>query len=232
MRRRWTVVACLWMAVVCLALPASAEEAKAARATDRGQWLIGGGLGAFWSNDDTGVPWPHLVEWSAHANPSATYFFRDRIGVGPTVGGWFGRERFGRSGYELHLREHQVSVGIQSVLELPLGAKVGLVALTEVSYVRAWRNWKLTDRTNVQGRGLQQQTVLANEASDFDAHLLRATLFLPLSFHASQAVVLGFGPALWYDHVLSREPERDWTSFGRELGGFYLGASSWIGVAF
>lgn len=224
-----TVLPLLWM------LDGSHAHAEdAPRVTDQGHIMIGGGLGGSWSNDQSRSPWPHFQQWSAHANPSLSYFLRDHVGLGVSLGGALGRDRFETLGYELRLREHQAFVGVHALFEWLFSERFGVWAIPQVAFVRVWRNWSLSEPNPVQaqGRNLQGQTIVALIGDDFDARVLRLSVVLPFVFHASPVVVLGFGPELTYDQLLSRDPDTDWSAFERDLSGLYLGASSWIGVAF
>lgn len=200
--------------------------------------MVGGGLGALWSHDDVAAPWPQATERQAYATPGVTYFVRDGIGVGLTLGGLFGGQQGRGSGASYDVREYETSVGLGGVFELPLGPRTGLLAIVRVSYVREWRRLKDFHNeagylnVNAQGRTLQTQTALANPGANvnYDAHVLRPSLFVPVVFHVSPSVALGFGPELWVDWLLAStwKGVADWGPSSR----YSLGASSWIGVSF
>lgn len=215
----------------CLASTAHAQREDGPRATDRHRTIVGGGLGGRWSNDDTSVPWPSFREWYAYATPQLTYFVRDGIGIGLSLGAMYGNEQVRSYWLDLELRDVQVYGGISTTLELPLGRRTSVLAIPSLSYVRTWRrvgSWIDKSPSTFPGRNIQNQTVLAQSRADFeyDTHALRGSLILLLVVHASDAVLVGFGPEVWIDRALG-----ELTEFRRETL-ISVGASTWLGLSF
>lgn len=194
--------------------------------------MLGGGLGALWSHDDTAGPWPHRWDLQAYVIPALTYFVRDGIGIGVLLGGLYGTQHV-EGGLTYDIREYEAWAGLVGIFELPLGPRTGLFTVVRLSYVGAWHRIKNSKsvylNTNAQGRNFQEGTPLADQKLDYDTYLLRPSLHLPLVIHASSPIALGFGPELWVDYLLSTNAGR---GIARPSVRYSVGASSWVGVSF
>ena len=208
-----------------------ADDEHDGRATDRGRKMIGGSLGAAWSNDSSDVPWPSFRTWDVYLAPDLTYFVRDGVGIGGYVGGSYGYEHSPSGAFEYAVRDVQTSFGLSALFELPLGTHTSLLAITRAGYGRRWV--RLVDSeyegdVNAPGRNIREnQTLLAfKEAIEYDTHTLRAALILPFAFHLSDAVLLGLGPDAWVEQLFGQSARNT----PRTL--FSVGVSSWLGYSF
>ncbi len=232
---------------------AHAQATSASKLTDRGRVMVDGGLGARWfhARQESNLRQP--APWQAHVQPGVTYFVADRVGIGLSVGGSFSQrdDRFGlRLGdsWTARVRTYELWAGPHAVLELPLLDKVSLLAVPGVYYMRHWR--RLTQRVS---HGSPHDPVAPGgpQASldflEYDAHFVRLALTLPLVFHVSSSIALGFGPALWWDRFLAQDPRgtRSFTlspwagpaGFQSEVDPYprsrlALGIYSWLGGSF
>ncbi len=198
----------------------------AGRATDQGRTMIGGGLGGYWSNDEAAADWPSFRQWFAYATPELTYFIHDGFGLGLSLGGMYGVNA-PRAG--LQVKETQYFTGILANWELRLGPRTGLMVIAKLGYVRSWQrvDWKGSAYdVSAPGQNIQSRTALAALNLEYDRHSVRGSLLLPLVFHASEAVVMGFGPELWSEQWLG---EDEGTKRNTVIS---IGVTSWLGFSF
>lgn len=222
-----------YFALIALALVTSTARAQAApeRATDQSRVMVGGALAGYWSNEADSSHRYRDADWAIEIAPSITYFVRPRVGVG--VYGGYGLKRYSRvpewggAAAQSELEQQQMSAGLQLAGELPLGTRVGLFAWGAFGYVRT--TTKETVRAIEGGLGprsdfAQQGVPFRTDHLESQRHGLRASLFLPLAFHASSSVVLGLGPVIRWIGYVGNDDER--------FQSWRIGASSWIGASF
>lgn len=236
----------LMVFLLCLVLlpnPARASEAERPRLSDRGRTILAGGVGGYWSNNST--PYDGRLrgaDWSVEVSPSFTYFIWQRIGLGAYAG--YAHQRFrvldkfphydlgpaleSRESSE-SLRLDRFSMGAQSLWELALAPRLGFFFWVTAGYAHE----RLRERSSGEFSSssavgaTSQQRLPFSGSTNCCQHALEATLFVPLTFHVSDSVAVGFGPRVHWRGYFGREDDES------EVGDFLrVGANSWIGASF
>lgn len=206
------------------ACPALAQDGHL---TDRGRTLIGGSIAASFSNDTKHPGLYRYATWAYWIRPSVICFVKNGVGLGAFVD-------YASARHDLDLevrREHAVAGGLQALWELRLADQLGLQLHGLFGYGRMWsRSTLLPDglSTNDNAPGATAQPRLPRRRRRWlDKHQIRGGLLVPLVFHLSPSVGVGFGPEVYVRATYAVEPifER------KHARRWEIGASSWIGVA-
>jgi hypothetical protein len=72
-----------------------------------------------------------------------------------------------------------------------------------VLYMRQW----LRAGPEERGALFQRQATLSAPVRTYELGYVRTALNVPLIFHVSKNVGLGFGPSLWFDFIVERHPD-------------------------
>lgn len=197
-----------------------ASEQAPKRLTDRGRLMVGGRISGGWSND-TREGWGAYNRWWVSLHPSATYFVRDRVGVGAWAGGGTGRGRL-RSVSE-------ASVGFQGLFDVRLGPRVSL-------FVQPFAGYQY-ELSSAVGQVLRTDALLAFDEIQIKRHYVRLGTDLPLVFHVSDSVAIGLGPQVTLDIFVKEDTKPDVVSGASAYSGasnwrVITGVSSFIGASF
>lgn len=189
----------LGLGAVAASAQAEGPAAPAARRlTDRGRWLLSGAVGGSWSNDR--ADWIGALEhWRVYGTPAATYFARDRIGVGLAVSASASDTVQPFVGY----RDYGLAAGVEAAFEIPLGTRLGLLFRPFVGYQQQWRDYRL-DPSLLQPLstypGDDSRPLPGSDRAQLG--YVRTWLGLQLLVHLSSSVALGVGPDIWADFIV------------------------------
>ena len=236
----WHLIVFL-LCFVLLPDPASASETERPRLSDRGRTILAGGVGGYWSNNST--PYDGRLrgaDWSVEVSPSFTYFIWQRIGLGAYAS--YAHQRFrvldkfpyyglgpslGWVESSESVRLDRFSVGAQSLWELALAPRLGLFFWVTAGYAYERLRPRSSEEffsSNAAGATTQQRPPGLPSCCQ---HAVDATLFVPLTFHVSDSVAVGFGPRIHWRSYFGRKDDEP------EIGDFLrVGANSWIGASF
>jgi hypothetical protein len=187
--------------------------------------MIGGRISGGWSNDGR-AGFGAYNRWWASLHPSVTYFVRDRVGLGVWAGGG--------SGSATRQRINEASIGVQALLDVPLGARVSLFVQPFVGFL-------------YESTTLYRQAVVPRDVGfvlddvRINRQYMRVGTDLPLVFHFSESVAIGLGPALTADFFVKDDVSVDaasgasgntYTSTSSHGWRVITGISSFIGASF
>ena len=122
-----------------------------------------------------------------------------------------------------------MSAGAQTMAELAITARVGLFFWIAAGYCH--ERARADDSTQFftsSARGATTQQRLPRGGLPRTSDALELWLFVPLTFHVSESVGLGFGPRLSWRGYFRRDGERGVIDANRT----HIGASSWVGTSF
>jgi hypothetical protein len=229
------------LCLVMLPNPARASETESPRLSDRGRTLLAGGVGGYWSNNSTPHDGPlRGADWSVEVSPSFAHFIWPRIGLGAYAS--YAHQRFrvldrvpyyglGPSVESTEspesFRLDRFSVGAQSLWELVLAPRLGFFFWVTAGYgYERLRQRSPEEFFTSSATGATTQQKLSGSPSCCQ-HAFEATLFVPLTFHVSESVAVGFGPRVHWRSYFGRKDDEP------EIGDFLrVGANSWIGASF
>ncbi len=183
--------------------------------TERGRFLVSGMVGGSWSRDhDSRIG--TLNSWRLNGTPSATYFLRDHIGAGLHIGAGVSRSAGGDTRRPLLLRNvSHLQVGVHGLFEIALTRRLSLLLWPALAYVHEWIHPLLvSDGTfgfggnpGAAGATFQQQATLASPIRRYELGYVRCALSMPLLVRLSPSIGIGFGPDLWLDFIVRRDPD-------------------------
>jgi hypothetical protein len=158
------------VALMCLLLPSlslAQESELSPRLTDRGRVMLTGTVGGWYSPDEPGT---RSARWSVDLRPGFYWFVQNRFAVG-------GYLNVGVQRRQVRVESTAVGAGggLQILYEVVLGERLGLVLSPWLGY--GW--WR---------EGFEADFAF------YHSQALEFGLSLPLLFHLSDSVGVGFGP--------------------------------------
>jgi hypothetical protein len=221
--RFWVVALVLSALFVPCGLSAQATMEPSPRLTDRGHWLIAGSAGGSYADGArTGLG----MSWFVRVAPEATFFVRDRIGVGLALHGGVGE---GTAAYYT-LRNSEFGGGVTGTFEVPLSSRLGILFRPFLGYVHQWRRitaggglFGLGAETSAPGALIQQQAAFADALRTQELGSLRASLAMELLVHLSPHVGLAAGPQVWFDWLFEDGERAAWSQALRQRPEYYPG---------
>jgi hypothetical protein len=242
----------LLLLLICANLWLAARPARAfddttfrSRLSDRGAVLIEGSVSGVWSNDRSGTAYRRHPDYRVTLAPALTYFIADHVGVGADIGLGFERE----SGHPedavaltYDVRRRQTFVGVHSLFEVPISGRTSLLVRLGVGWGRLRHDVTFTgvfpesDDGDSGSGGAFSPLPVVSVRGTVSQELARATLTLPLVFHAAPSIGVGLGPELLVEAVagVRHSGGLEWTGEAVIPTGmrFRLGVATWIGGSF
>jgi hypothetical protein len=222
-RDRWQAAFSALLLVLCAALASPTSTVAQGSApsagrepglSDRGRILLSGMVGGSWSRDhDSRIG--TLDSWRLNGTPSVTYFLRDHIGAGLHLGAGVSRSAGGNTRRPILLRNvSHLQVGVHGLFEIVLRRRLSLLLWPALAYVHEWIHPSLvSDGTfgfgsnpPAVGATFQQQAALSAPFRRNEIGYVRCALSVPLLVRLSPSVGIGFGPDLWFDFIVRRDP--------------------------
>jgi hypothetical protein len=170
-------------------------------------WMINGQISGYWSDSKGLLTQP---DWQLGASPGFAYFVVDRLALGALCGASYAAGR---------AETTTVSGGPQGYYAIVLGDRVSLLVAVAALVTKNWTS------VTLPYIGEQQQ----------DALRFQVGVGLPLLFHVSEHVALGFGPDFRFTQELSAHTPRVTGTdllFTDDKSTFRLGVASWVGSTF
>ena len=220
------------LAMFLLGPSARAEEPP--RLSDGGRTMVGGPLGGSWwmRPEPIHSPGRGIPRWEAWLRPSIVHFVRDRVGLG--LYGGYGATR-GRFEPFTDYWDQAVSLGATAAIEAVVSGRFGLFLLPYFGYARRWRE---AEHDFQAWAGSATEPYESRQTDN----RLQFGLSIPLVFHVSESVAIGFGPNLLIELIYLDQkgvPAYDFglgpplpTTMSRDFVGLRMGAESWIAYSF
>ena len=165
--------------------------------TARGRIMPSGSIGGFWSNDAAYLGGTY-ANWTLHANPAATYFVLDNLGVTLALQGAYSAGDLVPPG---SFKEREVGIAGGVRWNVSLGERWSLLVSPLFGYTHAWST------TRVKTFRYDIDTPVPAGFSSFSAvtrrtqHGVGVALNLPFLFALNDSVAIGLGPDLSYDYL-------------------------------
>lgn len=205
------------------------------RFTDRGRLMLGGSVQGYISNDTSLDGTRTFADWLASAWPEATYFVRDRLGMGVAAGGGISQTSylFDNERTAWHVG---ALVGVTS--ELRLSERVSFLPRVWLGFIH--EQSQLTTTVHRSPGVIEQGPYSSTVERETTRNSLRLVVEVPLIVHLSSSIAVGVGPLIFFDHIRWSR-----SSTENEYGDGYgylpsssshnrlrLGLSTWVGASF
>jgi len=198
----------LFLVLFLVVQSAQAEaQSLAEHFSQQHDWMINGQVSGYWSDSKGMLTQP---DWQIGASPGFAYFIVDRFAIGALGGASYAAGR---------AETTTVSGGPQAYYAIVLGERVSILVAFAALIAKNWTN------VTLPYVGEQQQ----------DALRFQLGVGLPLLFHVSEHVALGFGPDFRFIQELrAHTPHVAGTDllFAEDKSAFRVGVASWVGSTF